>query len=75
MAIALTGVKSDTFTAYLNSKDQVVQVDQTEVTTSSKVAITSTVQFSHFGEKVAIDKPPASQISAGSPYPNQSGNK
>jgi hypothetical protein len=69
MATSLTGLKSDTFTAYLNSKGQVVQVNQTELVSSSstKVTVTSTVQFSHFGEKVAIKKPPASEISKGSP--------
>jgi hypothetical protein len=69
MATSLTGLKSDTFTAYVNSKGQVVQVNQTELVTSSstRVTVTSTVQFSHFGEKVAITKPPASEISKGSP--------
>ncbi|WP_298210926.1 hypothetical protein [Ferrimicrobium sp.] len=69
MATSLTGLKSDTFTAYVNSKGQVVQVNQTELVTSSstKVTVTSTVQFSHFGENVAINKPPANEISKGSP--------
>lgn len=69
MATALTGLKSDTFTAYLNNKGQVVQVNQTELVASSstKVTVTSTVQFSHFGETVAIKKPPANEISKGSP--------
>lgn len=69
MLASLAGLTSDRFIVYLNSGGRVVQVDQDQQLDSSgtAVTVTSTVQFSKFGEKVAITPPPANKISSSKP--------